>query len=55
MSRLTEKLAQFGSALSLDTIPPTDVYYAKLLTLDLLGVTIAGLETDDTDMTHINL
>ena len=45
MSSLTQKLARFGVNLSLDKIPLNDIHHAKLLTLDLIGVAIAGLET----------
>jgi len=47
MTSLTQKLARFGVDLSLDTIPAKDLHYAKLLTLDLIGVAIAGLETKE--------
>ncbi len=47
MSTLTGELAAFGASFTLDDVPEDDRHYAKLLILDLLGVAIAGLDTDE--------
>ncbi|MBT6275500.1 MAG: MmgE/PrpD family protein [Chromatiales bacterium] len=47
MRTLTQQFADFGARLSIADVPAETLHYAKLLTLDLLGVAIGGLETEE--------
>ena len=51
MQTLTQRLAEFGANFSIADVPAETLHYAKLLTLDLLGVAIGGLETEEAAVT----
>jgi len=51
MQTLTQRFADFGAHLCITEVPAETLHYAKLLTLDLLGVAIGGLETEEAAVT----